>query len=92
MTRDAAAHDAGMSTDRKKQPLQIATIPAAVFEAAVDAPRAPSIKALADQGKASTAHLRGRDPKEFARATEAQGHLRRFAEFAEAMDPAMIAR
>ena len=68
-------------------------MPASDFEDAVESEHPPSLKALAEQGRRpSTAHLQGRDPKEFARATEARGYLRRLAEFAAAYPPEIIAR
>ena len=93
VSRSQAAREAGMSREQKQTALRVANVPTDTFEAAVESDDPPTVTALAHQGRrVSTAHLRGRDPKEFARATEAQGHVRRLAEFAVSTDPALIAR
>jgi len=93
VSRSKAASNAGLSRRQKQTALRVANVPTDAFEAAVESDDPPTVTALAHQGRrVSTAHLRGRDPKEFARATEAQGHLRRLTEFAATTDPALIAR
>lgn len=97
ITRAAAAKQAGLSPDRRKQALQIAAIPKRDFEAAVESPRPPSVPQLATRGKKppppqSRAHLRGRDPKDYALSTRAQGALRAFAEVAKEIEPKVAVR
>lgn len=96
VSRSQVAREVGMSPRQKNTALRVANIPPRAFEAAVESEKPPTVKALAAMGTqrrpVNTDHLQGRDPKEFARATEAQGHLRRLEEFAASMDPELIAR
>ena len=93
-TRTQAAADAGLSKRQKDTALRVANVPKEEFEQVVEGPAPPTISELADRGKKSAplVDLRGRDPQEFTLSTEAQGHLRRFAEMAERTSPAAAAR
>jgi hypothetical protein len=91
-SRNAAARDAGLSRDQKRDALRVANVPEAEFEAAVEGQR-PTITALADRGTRHPAvDLQGGDPREFARSTEGQGMLRRAAEFMTAVEPVVVVR
>jgi hypothetical protein len=93
ISRSQAARDAGLSRRQKVDALRVANVPASAFETVVESDNPPTVTALAQQGRrVSTAHLRGRDPKDFARATQGQGHVRRLAEFAASTEAAQIAR
>lgn len=94
LSRAQAARDAGMSRDQKRTALRVASVPEDEFEAAVESDDPPTVTALAEQGTQPRAivNLRGRDPKDYAIASQALGMLRRFVEFTEHTDPAAIAR
>jgi hypothetical protein len=74
-----------MSREQQKTPQRVAAIPGEDFEAAVESENPPTVTALAAQGTQPRPllDLRGRDPKDFARSTDGQGHVRRLVEFAE---------
>ena len=96
-TRRDAWEAAGLSKDQAKQALRVAAVPAKDFERlVVKAEKPATLKALASAG---TKHLspkdllQGRDPKEFAASTQAQGRLKDFVRtIVNEMDPAMVAR
>jgi hypothetical protein len=101
VTRASAAREAGLSKDQQKQAQRVASIPKDTFEKLVESPKPPTVTALAGLGKkpapppkaaASTAHLKGRDPKEFAASTQVQGSLRLFAEMATKSSVAVAVR
>jgi hypothetical protein len=86
-SRSAAARDAGLSIDQKKTALRVASVPAEEFEQLVESDKPPTVTELAERGKKeSTAHLKGRDPKDFAASTRLQGECSRFAEFVASAD------
>jgi len=97
-TRKSVATSAGLSKDQQKQALRVASIPEREFERAVESPRPPTVTELAKQGtkqapsRASTAHLYGRDPKDFEASTRAQGALRAFVNVASEIEPATAVR
>jgi len=93
-SRSQAARDAGLSRDQKRDALRVARIPRDEFEAAVESDNPPTVTALAAQGKVSKplVDLGGRDPKEYAAATHAQGELRRCAKMAAVVTPAAVLR
>jgi hypothetical protein len=84
MTRTHAAKDAGLSTRQKRTALRVANVPAKEFEEAIESDEPPTVTKLAERGKKSAPKslldLKGRNPKEFALSTQAQGELRRCAE------------
>lgn len=93
VSRAQAAADAGLSERQRKTALRVAAVPAAEFERAVESEAPPTITALARAGTQARplVDLGGTDPAVYARATEAQGTLRRFAEYCERNDATAIA-
>jgi len=95
-SRSDAARKAGLSRDQKVTALRVASVPDEEFHAAVESDSPPTVTQLAERGKQSRPQplvdLQGIPPADFARATEAGGTLRRFAEFCQANDPVRIAR
>jgi hypothetical protein len=74
--------------------LQLARIPEADFEAAVEAENPPVVEKLAERGKLKPErdYLEGRDPADFQAATWAMGAVRRFRELLDEMDTDAIVR
>lgn len=94
-TKTQTAREAGLSERQQITATRVARIPEPDFERAVESPNPPTVTKLAEQGRVSTkplVDLKGRDPQEFARSTEGQGHLRRLVEFTEKVSPAIVAR
>lgn len=92
-SRNDAAKAAGMSRDQKHTALRVANVPEPEFEEAVESPEPPTVTALAERGKKTQIiDLQGRDEKEYALSTQAQGWLRRFAEFTDGVSPAVAVR
>lgn len=95
-SRTQVADAAGLSERQRKTALRIANVSADEFDAAVESDNPPTVTQLAEQGKQSRPQplvdLGGIDPKDYARATEAQGTLRRFAEFCQKNEPRRIAQ
>lgn len=94
-------HDAGakaqMSPHQVKQAVRVSNIPPDEFEAAIESPKPPTVTALAEMGKKPRPtkvidHLDGRDPKDFALATEVLSALRRHAESVIGVDHAAVVR
>jgi hypothetical protein len=85
LSQKEAAADAGLSKRQTVAAVRVASIPAKSFEKQVDSDDPPTVTALAEQGKKPRpkplVDLQGRDPKDFAAATSAQGELSRFAKF-----------
>jgi len=93
ISRTKAAKDAGLSRRQKVTALRVSNVPVEEFEAAVESDSPPTVTELADRGREpSTAHLKGRDPKDFKASTQVQGNLRRFAEFVSTADPQTAVR
>jgi hypothetical protein len=99
LSRTSAADEAGLSERQRKTALRVAAVPVERFEAQVESAEPPTITALAKQGTvprsappATLVKLDGIDPADFARATEAQGALQRFADYCSRNDPERIAR
>ena len=96
LTREIAAADAGLSEHQRKTALRVANVAAEEFNAKVESDNPPTVTQLAELGKQSRPQplvdLGGIDPKDYARATEAQGTLRRFAEFCQKNEPLRIAK
>lgn len=79
------AKAAGLSKRHKVTATRIARVPKAEFEAAVESINPPTVTAIAERGKQS------KDvPKDFKVSSQAQGMLRRFAEFAAETDAAAV--
>lgn len=99
ITRTEAAEQAGMSERQKVTALRVATFAEQQpeeFERQIESDRPPTVTQLAEQGRQSRpkplVDLGEIAPADYARATEAQGALRRFAEYCGAHDPIRIAR
>jgi len=94
--RSQAATDAGLTERQRKTALRVANLSADEFNAQVESDNPPTVTQLAELGKQSRPQplvdLGGIDPKDYARATEAQGTLRRFAEFCRKNEPLRIAK
>lgn len=92
-TRKDVAAAAGLSPRQQKEAQRVASVPTRAFEAAVESAKPPTVTELAERGrKPSTAHLKGRDPKEYAASTQAQGALRTFVQMAERTTPRITVR
>jgi hypothetical protein len=92
-TRTQVATAAGLSKRQKDTALRVATIPQADFDGAVESESPPTVTKLAERGKVTKLiDIGDIPPADYARATEAQGTLRRFAEFCKQHDPKKIAR
>ena len=94
-SRGSVANGAGLSERQRKTALRVASIPAAKFESQIESASPPTVTTLAKQGTTAKpkpiVDLAGIDPQDYARATEAMGNLRRFADYCGAHDAAMIA-
>lgn len=92
-TRTDVATEAGLSERQRKTALRVASIPEDAFIAAVESANPPTVTALAKQGTQPRplVDLGGIPPEDYRRATEAQGTLRRFAEFCSQYEPRRIA-
>lgn len=90
--REAAAA-AGISPHQQKTAVRVANIPEPAFEAAIEAPRAPTVTALADLGRQrrEPAPVATPAPAGFAEATTALGVVSEFAEFCRTHDPLFVA-
>ncbi len=82
-----AARDAGLSEHQELTSVRIASISSDDFNAAVESDDPPTVTALAEQGKKP----RKPPPEGFAEASKLIGTIRRFAEFCETNDPALVA-
>lgn len=93
-TRTQAATNAGLSERQRKTALRVANIPEERFDEQIDSDSPPTVTKLSEQGKKSRniVDLEGIDPKDYARATELQGTLRRFAEYCQSNSPGRIAQ
>jgi len=92
-SRTQAAYDAGLSERQKVTALRVASIPEQEFHDAVEAEIPPTVTQLAERGKQTRLVDLGDIPAaDYARATEAQGTLRRFAEYCERNPADRIAR
>lgn len=94
LTRLEAATEAGLSRHQRNTALNVASVPESEFEALVESDDPPTVTALARLGTKPRAlvDLGGIDPEDYKRATEAQGTLRRFAEFCASNAPEQVAR
>jgi len=96
-TRGSAAADAGLSEHQAKTAVRVANVPADEFEKAVESDTPPTVTKLAEMGKKPRPpkvidHLDGRDPKDFALATQALGLLQSSAAKLRDIDPAAVVR
>lgn len=93
--RTQAASDAGLSEHQRKTALRVAAVPSADFARQVESDEPPTVTALAKQGTVAKPQplvdLGGIPAADYARASEAMGTLRRFAEYCQAQEPARIA-
>ena len=99
--RKQAAQNAGMSLHQQRTAIRVASVPEPQFIAAVESENPPTVSKLAEIGTQKRepppaprplVDLKGIPPEHYARATEAQGTLRRFTEFCEKHDPLVIAK
>lgn len=95
-SRSQAAEQAGLSKRQKATALQVANVPAEEFESSIESDHPLTITALADLGKRSQPKplmdLQGRSEADFKCSTQAQGEIRRLAEFAGRIDVDAVAR
>lgn len=94
-TRTDAARDAGLSDWQRKQSLRVANVPDEDFENEVEADRPATVTGLAERGTQTKpkplVDLEGRDPNEFALATQIDGTLRElFATLAKTNQAAVV--
>jgi len=96
ISRKKAAEDAGLSTRQKRTALRVSKLPADEFEEAVESADPPTVTDLAERGTKKKPKplmdLEGRDPKEFALATTAQGEVMSFGAMAASSDAGAVAR
>ena len=94
VSRAQAARDAGLSRGQKRDAIRVARVPEDEFEAAVESNDPPTVSKLAERGREPRPgfNIGGRDPEEFSCSTQAQGQLRRFAEFTDEVAPAVVVR
>lgn len=96
LSRKEAAQEAGLSEHQRKTALRLANVPQAEFDRAVESDTPPTVTRFAELGTQKKpkplVDLGGIPPADFARATEAQGSLRRFAEFCQQHEPIRIAK
>ena len=101
VSRKQAATAAGLSERQRKTALRVASVPEPQFIAVVESENPPTVSKLAEIGTQKRepppaprplVDLKGIPPEHYARATEAQGTLRRFTEFCEKHDPLVIAK
>lgn len=94
-TRQQVATDAGMSERQRKTALRVAEVPLESFEAQVESATPPTVTALAKQGTETKPRplvdLGNIEAVDYARATEAMGILRRFADYCGKHEPQRIA-
>jgi len=91
-SRNKAAREAGLSHRQQHTALRVARVNGEEFEDAVESEDPPTVTALAERGKkaAPKFDLHGRDPSQFAWATEALGWIRRAEDFCSHHDPKTI--
>ncbi|HMF68069.1 MAG TPA: hypothetical protein VK602_10725, partial [Phyllobacterium sp.] len=89
LTQKQAGDDAGMSDRQRTTAVQVANVPAAEFEAAVESENPPTVTGLAETGKQSRPQKDA--PPGFAQATQFIGTIDQLAQFCAANPPAVIA-
>lgn len=95
LSRKQAATDAGLSNRQRVTALRVANVPETEFNEAVESDNPPTVTKLAEIGtkkRKPLVDLGDIPPADYARATEAQGTLRRYAAFCEKHDPVKIAK
>jgi hypothetical protein len=82
-TRQGIAEAAGLSEHQRKTALRVAAVPAEEFERQVESEAPPTVTQLAEQGRkpreAPVIDLGGRNPEDFAAATQVMGAMRSLA-------------
>lgn len=86
ISQRSAAETAGMSKRQEVTARRVAEVPEDIFEAAIEGDAPPSVTALANLGRREEPK-----PEGFTKATQAIGHVKRFAEFCEENDPKYVA-
>lgn len=84
--RYEVASGAGLSEHQTKTAVRVANIPEDDFESAIEGDSPPTVTKLAEMGKQTRPA-----PKGFKQATHAIGALRRFRDFCEENDAALVA-
>jgi|SRR4029453_3692686 hypothetical protein len=94
VTRTSAARDAGLSTDQKVQALRVANVPTDEFDRLVEAEQPATVTELARRGRESRTivDLEGRDPADYAVATQTLGAIRRFHAMIQEVPVAQLMR
>ncbi len=87
VSQRSAADSAGLSKDQEVTAVRVSNVADADFDAAVESDNPPTVTALAEQGKKP----RSPPPEGFAEASKLIGTVRRFAEFCDVHDPAIVA-
>ena len=87
VSRRGAAHASGMSDHQYRTAMAVGNVPDDEFNAAVESDDPPTVTALAEQGKKP----RHPPPEGFAEASKLIGTVRRFAEFCDVNNPALVA-
>ena len=95
-TRSQAARDAGLSKRQQVTATRVANVPEFDFERDVESDEPPTVTALAERGRRTAPVvvdiLKGRDPEDFAAATQAGGAIQRFVEMTSTIKPAAVVR
>tara|TARA_R110002126_G_scaffold65428_2_gene166813 strand:- start:309 stop:974 length:666 start_codon:yes stop_codon:yes gene_type:complete len=94
VSRASAATAAGLSERQRKDALRVASLDASEFDAAVESENPPTVTELSEAGRRAVKnreYLEKPKPKGFRDATKLLGESRRFAEFCERADPAIVA-
>ena len=95
ITRKEAAQSAGMSERQAKTAVQVANVPAADFDRAVDAPKPATVTQLAAMGTkpapSPVIDLKGRDPSDFNRCMHFVAEFEDYAKAVRKFDlPAIL--
>lgn len=86
VTQRSAAENAGISERQRVTAVRVANIPQDQFDSAIERDRPATVTTLAEMGKQSKPV-----PEGFTRATHLIGSVKRFAEFCQENDPAVVA-
>lgn len=91
-----AASDVGLSERQQKQAVRVANVPDEEFEALIESDDPPTVTALAELGKKrreqTAIALEGRNPKDFAVATQGQGLVHYIVSESKQYDVLVVAR
>lgn len=90
-SRHDAAAAAGLSKRQQVTAARIGNVPEDEFEAAIEADKPPTLTKLAEMGRKPRSVIPDNLPPSFAKATQAIGNVREFAQFCEQHDPRQTA-